>query len=307
MTPVKHHCAVLGSPIAHSLSPLLHNTAYGQLGLDDWLYDKHDIDANGLQGFLLGLDPTWAGLSLTMPLKRSVMSFGTPQDRWSRELAVANTATFDWAAGKPPQINLYNTDVAGIRLAFDHASRANGAGRLHRAGMKAVILGNGNTALSAVAACAEMAADSTIAVGARHAHANASIRRFAETHAGELELATITLDEAMRQLSSADIVVCTLPPHAADHIAEWLIASDSRPCGMLLDVAYDPRPSALTTAWRRTGATAVPGEEMLLYQALVQVCLMTAIPGSSWITGGEPTATDQRLEQAMRMTLGEAL
>ena len=65
--------AVLGSPIAHSLSPVLHRAAYAELGLDDWSYDRFEIDEAGLPGFVGGLDDSWAGLSLTMPLKRAII------------------------------------------------------------------------------------------------------------------------------------------------------------------------------------------------------------------------------------------
>ncbi|HEX6755092.1 MAG TPA: shikimate dehydrogenase, partial [Mycobacteriales bacterium] len=62
--------AVLGKPVAHSLSPVLHAAAYAELGLAGWAYTAIECDEAGLPGFVDGLDPSWAGLSLTMPLKR---------------------------------------------------------------------------------------------------------------------------------------------------------------------------------------------------------------------------------------------
>ena len=73
MTGVDHRCAVLGRPISHSLSPVLHNAAYHALGLDDWLYTRAEVGEDDLAGFLRSLDSTWTGLSLTMPLKRTVI------------------------------------------------------------------------------------------------------------------------------------------------------------------------------------------------------------------------------------------
>ena len=64
---------MLGSPVGHSLSPVLHRAAYAHLGLTGWTYDAYDVDEAGLAGFLAGLDPSWAGLSLTMPLKAAVL------------------------------------------------------------------------------------------------------------------------------------------------------------------------------------------------------------------------------------------
>ena len=90
MTVIAHRCAVLGKPIAHSLSPVLHNAAYKALGLDDWAYERHEVGESDLDGFLKGLDPTWCGLSLTMPLKKTIQPYGTPSNMWAQRLKVAN-------------------------------------------------------------------------------------------------------------------------------------------------------------------------------------------------------------------------
>ena len=118
MTEVNHRCAVLGKPIAHSLSPVLHNAAYHALHLDDWSYDKHEVGEPDLEGFLASLDPTWSGLSLTMPLKKTIQPYGTPCNTWAKELMVANTAVFDWTKtfvngnSNIPFIRLYNRTYA---------------------------------------------------------------------------------------------------------------------------------------------------------------------------------------------------
>ncbi len=70
---VPRRAAVLGSPVGHSLSPVLHRAAYAHLGLTGWSYGAYDVDEAGLAGFLAALDPSWAGLSLTMPLKAAVL------------------------------------------------------------------------------------------------------------------------------------------------------------------------------------------------------------------------------------------
>ena len=89
------HCAVLGQPIAHSLSPVLHTAAYRAMGLDDWDYRSIEVGQDDLEPFLDSLDDTWAGLSLTMPLKRTIQPYGEPSNLWARELGVANTVVFD--------------------------------------------------------------------------------------------------------------------------------------------------------------------------------------------------------------------
>lgn len=149
-----YHCAVLGDPIAHSLSPVLHNSAYAALGLKNWRYSKERVNETELSDFIAHLDNSWKGLSLTMPLKRTIMKLGTPCDYWSRTLNVANTAIFtsNPATASPSQIELCNTDVSGIITVFIralHASISNVK--------KAVIIGSGNTASSAMAALIEIA------------------------------------------------------------------------------------------------------------------------------------------------------
>ena len=149
-----YHCAVLGDPILHSLSPVLHNTAYKALGLTNWQYSKEKVSETDFHDFITHLDDSWKGLSLTMPLKKTVMKLGTPCDYWSRTLNVANTAVFtsNPATASQSQIKLYNTDVSGILITFMQALHE----RICEV-KKAVIIGSGNTASSALAALIEIA------------------------------------------------------------------------------------------------------------------------------------------------------
>ncbi|MBT1179206.1 shikimate dehydrogenase family protein [Bifidobacterium vespertilionis] len=321
MTQVNHRCAVLGKPIAHSLSPVLHNAAYKALGLDDWHYDRHEVGEGDLDAFLKGLDPSWAGLSLTMPLKKTIQPYGIPSNLWAKELKVANTAVFDWdKPGAGPSIRLYNTDVVGIQLAFDHATRAAG---IHVEGDRrgrALIIGNGNTASSAVAACTMMPEVGHITVAARHPDKNLGLKPLAERFLKRGDaLDFIALDDhdaLLRAFAESVVVISTIPGHAADPVAEVLdsagleVASASG--ARLLDVVYDPRPSALMQAWRRRGGLAIGGEEMLLYQALIQVLLMTKIwdgdpPSDADSRLQNTTVDDDHVEIAMRQALEEVL
>ena len=87
MTEVDHRCAVLGKPIAHSLSPVLHNAAYRALGLDSWSYGRHEVGETELEDFLESLDSSWAGLSLTMPLKKTIQPYGVPCNAWAKAVS----------------------------------------------------------------------------------------------------------------------------------------------------------------------------------------------------------------------------
>ena len=284
VTTINHRCAVLGKPIAHSLSPVLHNAAYRALGLADWHSDKYEVGQDDLASFLGGLDPTWAGLSLTMPLKKTIQPYGEPSNLWAKVLGVANTAVFDWTQAEErngkPHIRLFNTDVIGIQLAFEHALRQAGIGTPDQRNQRAVVIGNGNTAASAVAACTMMSQIGHITVIARHPQNNLSLQPLAERFIPGTRVCDVIAmnDESavINELANADVAISTIPGLAGDSIASILSAVPSlKPNASLLDVVYDPRPTKLMSAWRDRGGLAIGGEEMLLYQALVQVLLMT--------------------------------
>ncbi len=145
--------AVLGQPIAHSLSPVLHRAAYDALGLDSWRYGLADVDEAGLASFVGGLDGTWRGLSLTMPLKRACLDVADEVSDLAADVGVGNTlarlADGHWRAD--------NTDVGGI---VDALRPQWGEAR------SVAVLGSGATALSAVYALRELGAD-TVCVYAR--------------------------------------------------------------------------------------------------------------------------------------------
>src|SRR3954453_12171063 len=139
--------AVLGSPIAHSLSPVLHEAAYAALGLTGWSYRAVECDESGLAATLQSLEAEGlAGVSLTMPLKRAVMSMLARSDRLVADVGAANTVLFggvtgDWWGA--------NTDVPGMVAALD------GVELRGYAFDEAVVLGGGATAASAIAALRE--------------------------------------------------------------------------------------------------------------------------------------------------------
>ncbi|MFU0564497.1 shikimate dehydrogenase [Gardnerella pickettii] len=154
-----YNCAVLGNPISHSLSPVLHNAAYKALGLNNWHYSKEKVSEEDLKDFIAHLDDSWKGLSLTMPLKKTIMSLGVACDYWAKTLGVANTAVFSKkpCIENPESIELCNTDVNGIVMALVRALKS----KISNA-KSAVIIGSGNTASSAMAALIEIAQGSKL-------------------------------------------------------------------------------------------------------------------------------------------------
>lgn len=263
VTDGPRRAAVLGHPVAHSLSPALHRAAYAALGLSRWTYDAVDVDAAALPAFLAGLGPTWAGLSLTMPLKQVVVPLLDEVSALASALGAVNTVTF----GPDRRRRGENTDVHGVVAA------------LRAAGVSAVpsgaVIGGGATAASAVAALGELGCTQP-RVYVRSLQRAETVRAAAARLGSRVQVLPLT-DPGWRQ---AGVVVCTLPARAADPLAPGLRGRQSPPGlgGVLLDVAYDPWPSRLALAWRAAGGTVVDGLDMLVHQAAAQVLLMTGMP-----------------------------
>lgn len=248
--------AVLGSPIAHSLSPALHRAAYAALGLD-WQYDAIEVTEKGLPAFIAALDEHWAGLSLTMPLKETVLPLLVAIDPAARAVRAVNTVLphRDGWQGR-------NTDIDGIVAAIDGAS-----GDAH-APASATILGGGATARSAVAALARLGVRDLL-VCARRPDAAQDVVAVAR----DLGLAAAATDFTPNgQAMTRDLVISCVPGDAA---APWASMAEQGQ-GVLLDVAYHPWPSALAQAWG--GRATASGRDMLLWQAVEQVRCMTGQP-----------------------------
>ena len=259
--------AVLGHPIAHSLSPVLHTAAYAALALDGWRYTAIDTPPDALRDRVDDLDLTWAGLSLTMPLKQTVIPMLDEVDPVAVATGAVNTVVVRPA---PCGITLagYNTDVHGIVAALRE-----GLGGTCTVG-SAVVVGAGATAASALGALAELGCTTPLVLAR-------SLARTADLKAAAARLGVAPRYEvldpgaAVAACRAADVVVSTLPARAADPVAEALDATVEPLDGVLLDVAYDPRPTAISRAWAARGGVVGGGERMLLHQAAEQVRLMT--------------------------------
>lgn len=284
--PPAGRAAVLGSPIAHSLSPVLHRAAYAALGLDGWRYEALEIaDAAALQALVrsCAADREWAGLSLTMPLKRVIQPVLHTQSSTALTTGSVNTVLF--VRGEDGvRLEGHNTDVTGIVEALRPAGVSAHAGD-EGPERTAVVLGGGATAASAVAALISCGIRRP-AVMVRSAARATEVVQAAERAGGSVRLLSWTADapdavtapgETRGELLGADVVVSTVPISATEQAVALL--GEGEPRGVLLDVVYNPWPTPLAQAWERqgraAGAVVVGGFEMLLHQAVEQVRLMT--------------------------------
>lgn len=271
--------AVLGHPISHSKSPALHRAAYARLGvqLD---YSAIDVTEDALPAFMARVredvrqGESWRGLSVTMPLKSGMVREMDEVRGVARALGVVNTVAFERTAPGTGATRLvgYNTDVAGIVNALRHAGAASAP--------TAAVLGGGGTSAAAIAALKELGApgaDIFVRNVSRAAEARAAAA------AVVLPVRILPLAGAAAAVAAADVVISTLPPRAADPLAEELALFFGEPAhararpGVLLDVAYDPWPSRIASAWQEAGGSVVPGLEMLIYQAVEQVRHFTGL------------------------------
>ncbi|MGW6911206.1 shikimate dehydrogenase [Streptomyces sp. NPDC054940] len=247
--------AVLGKPIAHSLSPVLHRAAYEELKLTSWSYDRFEIDETALPGFFAELGPEWAGLSLTMPLKRAVIPLLDEISETAASVEAVNTVLFTEDGRRVGD----NTDIPGMVAAL----RERGIEQVD----SAAILGAGATASSALAALARICTGEVVAYVRSEARA-AEMRQWGERL--DIEVRTADWADADRALR-APLVIATTPAGTTDALA----AAVPERAATLFDVLYDPWPTALAARWSMYGGAVVSGLDLLVHQAVLQVEQMT--------------------------------
>lgn len=262
----RHRAAVLGKPITHSLSPVLHRAAYSALGLTDWSYDVRECDAPNLRELVAGLGPTWRGLSLTMPLKEEALLIADTSSAIARQTGAVNTLVRDGT-----QWHGENTDVFGIREALRDVGVGSG-----RPVSQAAVVGSGATARSALAAMADLGVTDVTFIVRKNVRASTLAQ--ARDHGFRVSVARGR--DAARAVLQAPLVISAVPAGAADSVAlavaqEAARAGHAAPGAVLLDVVYADWPTALAEAAASYGARVVPGIEMLVHQAAAQVELMT--------------------------------
>jgi shikimate dehydrogenase len=261
--------AVLGSPIAHSLSPALHLAAYRELGLSGWSYEAIECDEAGLPGLLASLGPEWAGLSLTMPLKRAVLPLLGRVDPLVTLAGGANTVLLDGQ-----QRSGYNTDVPGLIAALAEA-RVGVVGPV-------LMLGGGATACSALAAL-QRAGAAAVTAAVRDPATAGALAAVAERVGLPLRMVSFgpghDREEWLAESGGRPwaLLLSTVPAGAADGYA-GLVAAGALTAAAVFDVVYHPWPTRLAVAADAAGSTVIGGFSLLLHQAAEQVRLMTGGP-----------------------------
>ncbi len=271
---------MLGSPVAHSLSPVLHNAAYQALDLTDWTFDRIECDAQTLPGLVASADPVWVGYAVTMPGKRAALGMADVVTERAAAVGAANTLlrTADgWQADC--------TDVSGVVGAL----RAAGGYR-PKPDATGLVLGAGGTASAALAGLAALDVREVTVVVREPARA-ADVRATAERLGVRLDVRRWADSDIGALARECAVLVSTVPADAvAAHAAELALA----PC--LLDVIYHPWPTPVAQAVAARGGELATGLDMLLHQAFGQVEQFT----------GQP-APREAMRDALRAATGNTL
>lgn len=252
---ITHRAAVLGSPIEHSLSPVLHNAGYEAVGLDDWEYSRMLCEADELSGLVRGADTSYRGFSVTMPCKFAALAFADEVTDRAREIGSANTLSriddTRWRAD--------NTDCEGVVAALEELLGAQPPRR-------AVLVGAGGTARAVMWALRSLGCTDVTVVNRSDRSAE-----YADLARG-MNLVFVGFDAALADLTcAADVVISTVPAGTADEYAADLAHAP------VFDVIYDPWPTAIATHAAANGYPTVGGLSMLAGQAYAQFKQFTGV------------------------------
>ncbi|RYP86093.1 shikimate dehydrogenase [Nocardioides guangzhouensis] len=254
-------CAVLGDPIGHSLSPVLHRAAYRELGLD-WTYDAYRVDEAGLPAYLDSLDADCRGLSLTMPLKRAVVPLADDVSDLVRTAGAANTLVLH-----DGRRTAENTDVPGAA----NAIRETYDGRLRQA----TIWGGGATAAALLLALAGLGCrrfSLQVRDPQRARETLAAAERHGDALGHPLEVDVVSLGSPV----TGDVLVSTIP---ADAQSPGIVAAASAAdVAVVFEVLYHPWPTPLAAAALGSSTRLVTGLDLLVHQAALQCELFTGRP-----------------------------
>ncbi|MBV7302716.1 shikimate dehydrogenase [Corynebacterium sp. TAE3-ERU2] len=249
--------AVLGSPIAHSLSPVLHNAGYQAAGLSQWSYSRRETVAEEMATVMAeaAADPEIAGFSVTMPCKFEAAAHAVERSPRARAIGSANTLVRcenGWRAD--------NTDVEGIYGGL-------GVLGVELAAQPVVVIGGGGTARPAIYAAGQLGAAEITVIN--RSDKTEELRSLCEAPLRWLSWEdTTAIAEACRRSA---VVISTVPAAVVQGKEEHIAHAP------IFDVIYDPWPTPLVAVGRQRGLACVGGLSMLAFQALSQFEQFTGV------------------------------
>lgn len=249
---------IIGNPIAHSLSPAMHNAAFAEKGLNmaymPFLVNDVENAVNGVRA--LGIH----GLSVTIPFKLKVGQYLDELDNFAKGAGSVNTIY-----RKDGKLIGGNSDGRGALRALQQSTELDGK--------SLCIIGNGGSAMAIASALLLSAGKVNLNILGRNIVKLEDFSRRLKDASG-MSIDTGLISESSGLISSADVIINTTPVGMKEEalpIDENLINEKQT----VFDIVYTPKDTALLKAAKARGATIVYGYKMLLYQAVIQFELWT--------------------------------
>lgn len=260
--PTSGQYAVLGSPIRHSLSPVLYRSAFAHQQVS-YTFTAIDVAAETFADFLARLSPEWKGFAVTMPDKIEALRCAHHVSPAARTIGAVNTLWRDesdcWCGD--------NTDTYGIEGAFAKVHLT----KTPSSNGPVVILGGGGTARAVIYAAREYTQELVLVL--RNTSKASPLVELAQQLGIRTHVASLNAQTIHSWATSASIIVSTLPRDAAD-----IYAAEIAVCPRFFDVIYSPWPTHVAQICQeKGGCMVVGGLTMLLYQALAQYRILTGL------------------------------
>ena len=259
-------CAIIGNPVGHSLSPVMHNAAFKELGLNI-VYVAFPVKTNMLEDAILGARSLGLlGLNVTMPHKHAVIQYLNETDATAKAMGVVNTILNE--RGK---LFGYNTDGKGAMIALQE-------NRVDPEEKKILLLGAGGAAK----AIAFQAAQETDELGILNRTENKA-KQLAElinkTFGTKVTGRTLSAEVLKEELETTDILVNATSVGMSPDVNASPVPADLLHSGLcVMDIVYNPLETKLLKDAKIVGAKVVSGLEMLLYQGAVAFEIWTNCP-----------------------------
>jgi len=258
---------LLGYPVAHSLSPYIHNHAFRSLSLP-FAYVPIDVKPEGLADAVAALKSlSFAGANVTIPHKQAVVKLCDEVSQLSKLTGTVNTVYF-----RDGRLCGTTTDAEGFYRALAWMKHDARGGRI-------VILGNGGVARTLAFALAHDRLPESLTIAGRNEQKASALARDVRDGTG-LHAASATLDSAglSRYLAECTLVVnCTSVGMHPDVDASPLDGKDLHKGMTVFDTVYNPAQTRLLLHARKAGCVCQNGLRMLLYQALASFKYWTGV------------------------------
>lgn len=259
-------CGLIGDPISHSLSPIIHNAAFSHLKLD-FVYLAFDVKPSELENAMNGIRGLGIhGLNVTMPHKKSVLRFLDEVDQTAKFLGVVNTIL-----NKKGRLCGFNTDGFGALRALKENS-------FDLSGKKALLLGAGGAAKAIALSLAEEVEELTI-LNRTLEKARELEDKLNQQFDVKVKSDTLSPINVEKYLRDSDILVNATSLGMHPKFGKSIVSLENLRSDLsVMDIVYNPIETRLVENARAAGARVITGVEMLLHQGAVSFEIWTGCP-----------------------------